>query len=127
MKLCILGNSFNYEMEKLVRIFFPFEKIDIVNEMIEDERYAVGELKELDGRYIVRALVSLNGKCVEREALVTVEDEDEEKSCERSLAVELFFCFTELTGYIPDWGILTGVRPAKLFSRLSAKYAPLIS
>ena len=35
--------------------------------------------------------------------------------------MQLYNCFTEITGYFPDWGILTGVRPAKLFSRLCDK------
>lgn len=29
MKLCLIGHSFGYELEKLIRIFLPFEKIEI--------------------------------------------------------------------------------------------------
>ena len=34
-----------------------------------------------------------------------------------ALAACLFKCFVSATGYVPEWGLLTGVRPAKLFSR----------
>ena len=27
MKLCNIGHEFDYEMEKLIRLFLPFEKI----------------------------------------------------------------------------------------------------
>jgi len=33
------------------------------------------------------------------------------------LAAELFDCYCEITGYQPKWGILTGIRPAKLYRR----------
>jgi hypothetical protein len=29
MQLCLINNSFRYEIEKLIRIFFPFEKIEL--------------------------------------------------------------------------------------------------
>ena len=29
MKLCNLGHDFDYELEKLIRLFLPFEKIEI--------------------------------------------------------------------------------------------------
>ncbi len=44
-----------------------------------------------------------------------------EKECERLLAVALYDCFVRASGYVPPWGILTGVRPAKLYARLAAQ------
>ncbi len=40
---------------------------------------------------------------------------------ERLLALAVYDCFTKASGMTPRWGILTGVRPAKLFARLSAE------
>ena len=36
-----INNSFNYELEKLCRIFLPFEKIIFTNEKPQDDIYAV--------------------------------------------------------------------------------------
>ena len=33
MKLCLINHSFKYELEKLIRIFFPFEKIEFSDEV----------------------------------------------------------------------------------------------
>lgn len=118
MKLCNIGHSFNYELEKLCRIFLPFEKIEVIDHLEQDERLAVSELLNENGKYIAKAYLLIDGKTAERTAEISVVDEDFSKTAERTLAVELFYCFTEITNYFPSWGILTGVRPAKLFSRL---------
>ena len=122
MKLISIGHSFNYELEKLIRIFLPFEKITFHKEYEEDSRLALAELIKDNGEVNARAVLLLDGKRAESEAKVIPDWEDFDKKCERVLAVELYKCFTALTGYISDWGILTGVRPAKLFSRLNQKY-----
>ncbi len=122
MKLCNIGHSFNYELEKLIRIFLPFEKITFHTDYQEDSRLAVAVLREEEGKTKAEAKVLLDGKKAESSAWVLPTDEEFGKVCERVLAVQLYNCFTRLTGYDSDWGILTGVRPAKLFSRLSSKY-----
>ena len=121
MKICCLGQNFKYELEKLARIFLPFEKIEMLDKVETADRYAVVEQLEKDGEMYARAKLFLNGKIAEKQYLITPEDEDFGKVCERVLATALFDCFIEITGYKPEWGILTGVRPAKLFSRLSKK------
>ena len=121
MKLCNIGHSFNYELEKLCRIFLPFEKIEILDHLEQDDRLAISELIEENGKYKAKAYLLIDGKTAERTADIIPIEEELEKVLERRLAIELFYCFTEITNYFPKWGILTGVRPAKLFSRLKAK------
>jgi len=121
MKLCNIGHSFNYELEKLCRIFLPFEKIEVLDHLEQDENMAVCELLVKDGKHTAKVELVLKGKKAEKVKEIIPTDEDFSKLCERVLAVELFYCFKEITGYHPEWGILTGVRPAKLFSRLSSK------
>ena len=41
MKLCNIGNRFDYEMEKLIRLYLPFEKIEVLHEEADDEHLAV--------------------------------------------------------------------------------------
>lgn len=111
MNLCNINHSFNYELEKLCRIFLPYEKINILNEIVADDIYAVCRL---DGNKAV-AILNFFGK--EYTNALVCED-DTEKCKELTLASCLFKCFTQATGYIPDWGLLTGVRPAKLYARM---------
>ncbi|MBO5852606.1 MAG: coproporphyrinogen dehydrogenase HemZ [Clostridia bacterium] len=111
MNLCNINHSFNYELEKLCRIFLPYEKISVINEIIEDEIYAVCKTEDRT----CFSYLNFFGKEF-KETLISPDDTDKEK--ELTLATTLFQCFVKATGYKSEWGLLTGVRPAKLFSRL---------
>ena len=119
MILCVINNGFQYELEKLCRIYLPFEKIEIVNERKQGEITAVAEL--VDGEEItLLASLSLDGKYAEYSERLPKDTPDLTAVCELVLATQLLYCFRDITGYMPPWGILTGVRPAKLYSRLCA-------
>ena len=111
MNLCLVGHNFRYELEKLVRIFMPFVKIEFFEIEVSAECYAVTVLSE----NTANAYLKLYDKTAEYEILLESNDSKEQ---ELKLAIALFECFVELTNYKPQWGILTGFRPAKLFSRL---------
>ncbi len=122
MKLCNIGHNFDYEMEKLIRLFLPFEKIEVLNRVEADKKYAVCEVIECKGDIRVRAKLALENGETQFEALVDKQISDTKKETQHELARQLFYCFEQLTGYRPDWGILTGVRPAKLFLRYCNEY-----
>ena len=109
MILRISGHKFHYECENLCRVFFPNEKINIVydgsgeDEMTVDTRYE-------DGR--VYAYVTVNGERRSSSAETTPEE------AELNLATLIFNALSDITGYTPPWGLLTGVRPSKLMIRL---------
>lgn len=112
MNLCNINHSFNYELEKLCRIFLPNDKINILNELKSDAVYAVCSVNEKGDT--ARAELFVEDKNVYRERKC----EPLEKSQELALATCLYECFCELSGYKPPWGILTGVRPVKLYHKL---------
>ncbi len=117
MLICNLsGKKFNYEFEKLARLFLPFERIDVVNEDISGERRAVCFESAVHGGTALTAQLELDGRKAVESDLIS--DADSEKEKELKLSVCLFKCFVKITGYRPAWGILTGVRPARLFSSL---------
>lgn len=121
MKLFNIGHEFSYELEKLIRLFLPFEKIEILDKYEADTRYAKTEIKEENGKTLALAELKIGEKFAKSFDTVKETDEPFYKNCERVLAVQLYNCFTEIFKYSLDWGILTGVRPAKLFSRLKSK------
>lgn len=122
MKLCNIGHAFDYEMEKLIRLFLPFEKIEVLHEEQADTRYAVCEVIENGNDIIARVKLGLENGEAESSAVVDKEISDTRKETQHELGRQLFYCFEKITGYRPDWGILTGVRPAKLFSRYCREY-----
>ncbi len=122
MILTVLNHDFRYELEKLCRIFLPFEKIEIITELREDEITAVTACEKGEKSTRVWASLFLEGRKLQFEQTVANDLSDYRDVCERELAICLYKCFTEITGYTPPWGILTGVRPAKLYSRLCRLY-----
>ena len=109
------GHSFRYEMENVCRIFFPQEKFlpgcrPEVLDVISLER------TETADDALLTAAVTLAGKHAEEQMTLRRSHPDYEKECERQLAVLLFHLLTDYCGFVPKWGILTGVRPVKLMS-----------
>ena len=107
---------FKYELEKLARLFLPFEKLtftDRENDINPQEDYikvkyctmVISELK-LDGKLESYGLPLPEG-CDFLTEEVTV-------------ARTLYNCFEKLTDYTLPWGMLTGIRPAKLLGKLIA-------
>lgn len=117
MKLVLIGHDFQYELEKLIRIFLPFEKIEFCTTESEDlgDSYAKTFLSENGTQLQVE--LKLDGFCESKSQ--SFKETLDEKSAELNLAALLYELFVKACDYRPPWGILTGVRPAKLYSRLA--------
>lgn len=118
MKLCLINHSYKYELEKLIRIFLPFEKIEFSKEKEEGERTALTLLSKGERDTELTSALLIENRRFEFSKIISNDNADYDKECERLLAVSLYNCFVSASSYVPEWGILTGVRPAKLFSRL---------
>lgn len=115
MILKVVNHKFHYEMENMCRVFFPYESIRVIHEGDEgeDSFLVVTSLYEADGEYTVSVSLSLEGVTEAAECTETNYGD-----CERQMAVLLYNILCKVTGYIPQWGILTGVRPSKLMNTL---------
>ena len=118
MYLINRNNSYHYEMENLIRVFMPDVKILRAENTAEGEDYC---LLSLEGEKI-EIFLSLSGEKYERQGIFCrdnkVFSESDDSFFERKMAVMLYELLCEITGYTPPWGILTGVRPAKLMTKL---------
>ncbi len=114
MQFCLIGHNFRYEIEKLIRIFLPFEKIEYFDDLQNGEFCLVTEFLG----DTAKASLNFYGSVFDSLKKIENKNTDNEKDRELFLALAVYDCFTAATGYFPDWGILTGIRPAKLFSRL---------
>ncbi len=123
MKLIYKGHTFGYEIEKLCSVFFHYEKMETVESREEtgEENLVETVLRPQAGSYFLEVFVRVNGKERTRHALVPdVEGAMEE--CERKMAEMLFWILCDICQIRPKWGLLTGVRPIKLFRRLKDEY-----
>ncbi len=111
MNLYYISHNYRYEAEKLLRLFFPLEKINEFTEFNEDSgNYLLTEIKG-EEELLMIAELSLNGKKQRKEKKVKAE-----KCGDRELELLLmaYALLCEMCGFTPKWGILTGVRPSKL-------------
>ncbi len=109
MVLVNLNHKFNYETENLCRVFFPLEKIEVVNEDKECCRKIITE----------KSGAEISVKVLFEEREISLEKVcDDKADFELEIATLLFKALTELTSYTPSWGLLTGVRPSKLMLKL---------
>ena len=120
MYLININNSYHYEMENLIRVFLPDVKILRAEEITEGEDYCCLTLEI--NKVIIN--LSLGGKTYKSQGKFCLgcrpKGETIESYMERKMAVMLYDMLREITGYTPPWGILTGVRPAKLMTKLIA-------
>ena len=124
MKLIIKNHTYHYETENLVRVFFPNEKIETVSENAESSRFIETKLEKTDFGALIFVKVSLDMQLEEEKVFPLSEkrfDDTEDSYFERKLAQLLFNLLKKSTGYTPPWGILTGVRPAKLMTNLCVR------
>ncbi len=117
MHLVNLNHKYHYETENLLRLFFP-EKIVQCDVLPEGED---GVITLMEGNNIEVCVVLGGEKTVIKKEYTEADIpsyDTAESFFERKIALGMFELLTEKTGYTPPWGILTGVRPAKLMSKL---------
>ncbi|MBQ3050037.1 MAG: coproporphyrinogen dehydrogenase HemZ [Oscillospiraceae bacterium] len=120
--LVLCGNNFKYELEAVCRIFVGSMKIVTVNgDAVTDDMLADGNgvvfaaMRECeDGNTGLYARVSFAERSSEKTEVLCGKAADNEKECERLLAIAVYKAFCEITERTPAWGILTGIRPVKL-------------
>ncbi len=106
---------FKYELEKLARTVLPFERFQFTENI--DDITADSEYFKIQSAERLLTEIKVDGKKETREREKTTEDFNEN---ELQLALMLFDCIYKISGYRSSWGILTGIRPAKLLGKLIA-------
>ncbi len=121
MILNISGEINRYYVQTLCMVFFPGTTFGKDEEAREGVPEVTVDISRDDGGASVTAYVSikLNDRLVEATETVSL-DEEITIATHESIAVgrAIFAAGKELLGHTPPWGILTGVRPAKVAASL---------
>ena len=118
MKLIINGPVKPYYIQMLAMLFYPGEKFPEENDANLEVRIAEVNVESInDG---VRSHVKITDGELSSEGVVFLpfDGTDSEKLVNFSAGGAFLDACTKLTGYIPPWGMLTGVRPARLAADL---------
>ena len=118
LKLYLSDMTYRYEMENLCRLFFPSQGIEADLGECPPEPQGLWAQAALAGDGRLARCSAGDGQRLWEESL-PVDPALGKREAERCLGVALYRALSAMTGLIPQWGILTGVRPVKLFESLS--------
>lgn len=109
MNLYIDNHNFHYEMENLLRAFFPFEKINVIKEWDALEPpYALTSYNEN---------ISVTLEIDEKTKTLICDKTNDDELDELKMAQLMYELLCDKFSCTLPWGVLTGVRPIKLFRR----------
>ncbi len=111
MKLITNNRKIEYEVRELINSYLPKTKFETADACPPEGDYAVALVTETDGRYDYFAKISVGGRTE------TASDSAAEISKLRMGALVADIMHS-LTGITLPWGILTGIRPAKMVREL---------
>lgn len=122
IKLYLNKSEYSYEIENIIRLFFPCEKIEQTETIPSIEPFVYADI--LTGEeagcgidnYFIKCGVAVFGKRMERETICP------EKEGELNTARLIYEMLCDICEFTPKWGVLTGVRPAKLLSTLTKEW-----
>lgn len=119
MRVFIDGNINRYYVQTLCMIFFPGAKFSDGEEITEDtDLLRLTVRNEADGIY-AKAEFTCEGRTATGEKLEKFSPErTEERTCKIATGIAMFKAGEALFDCTPPWGILTGVRPAKIATEI---------
>lgn len=121
MIIYINNHTFHYEAENLTRLFFPNTKLEVIKDIPETPISPYVYTEYIDNGDTKEIITDINidnyHECSKKSFSA---DND---NIELEMALMLFEHFTKLTEVTPPWGVLTGVRPIKLFRRLAKEHS----
>ncbi len=119
MILTIDGDLKPYYAQTLCMSFFPGVKFPEGEQSGDDVPKAHFVIREEDGGVFAEASLELNGKRETRKSYCAEEPGiDRARARQIAAGCAFFEAASTLTGVRPPWGVLTGVRPAKIASEL---------
>ena len=118
MTLYLDDHTYRYELENLCRALFAPEEVRVEEGAPpQGENYIYAGAGEAGEEMELTVAASLGGDFVRREERLRPDPREGTGQCEHALGRMLYRIVGESTGRQLPWGILTGVRPAKLIER----------
>lgn len=113
MPVILIGNSFKYEIESTLKMFFPAEKF----KFSDDSDNAAGENFVIAGTEQNRIYtdIKINGRTFHDEKNIPTDDT---KYTEHELCRLIYHILKDVTGITLPWGLMTGIRPVKKVTEL---------
>lgn len=121
MRLNLKGKINSLYVQSLCMMFFRGEKFPEIEE--NPRGFISVDLSQDENGILVKAHLEYDGRashCEHYEELS--ENETDERTGKIATGHAVFGACSELTGYLPPWGLLTGIRPSVVAQELINKY-----
>lgn len=120
MTIILYGNSYKYEIEAVVKIFFPAVRFNFISAEAflkagAEDDYCRAKMRRFREHIYLIADIRLGCRVWHR--AIRTKDGD----CEALLCRMIYTALSKLSGITSPWGMLTGVRPVKLVRKLLAE------
>lgn len=116
------NNDFKYEAEATVRLFLKQKKFDFYFDTKPlQKNFILIRIKSGKIRNYFSVLYNIDGIKKIKGRIFLKKESSEKNICERILCRLLYDLLKEVTDHIPEWGIITGIRPVKKVNNLIAK------
>lgn len=123
MKLELIGHSYQYAVEQIMTVLFPGDKPVFAPVGRREENTAAVELSF--GPVWVTATARMNrdgrravGQARALRAALEQDAFSHDRVCQKLVKLCFFKAAVTITGEIPPWGALTGIRPARLVTQM---------
>lgn len=115
MKLTVTGDINSFYVQTLCMIFFPGEKFTENQEITEDTPVMSVHVENSETGSYAKAILTYHGKTAEAEKTVEfIPERTKQRTAKIAAGNVVLAVGSELLGYRPSWGMLTGVRPSKV-------------
>ncbi len=115
MKLTVTGDINSFYVQTLCMIFFPGEKFTENQEITEDTPVMSVHVENSETGSYAKAILTYHGKTAEAEKTVEfIPERTKQRTAKITAGNVVLAVSSELLGYRPSWGMLTGVRPSKV-------------
>ena len=112
MDIKLVGHSFEYDITSMSMLFFPGEKVNYVNRSNSDKRI-ISTLRSHDDKLFCITKFRYFGKDFSVQRTVNCDYDI------KNLVKQTFYLVcSKATGIQSDWGILTGIRPLSVYSKI---------
>ena len=111
MPVVLIGNSFKYEVESTLKLFFHAERFAFSEDIADacGERYVIAGAEERR----VYTEVMLGGTSEKAEKCLERPLSEDAAAAEHELCRLIFHILCRRIGTTPPWGLMTGIRPVK--------------
>ena len=115
MTLILSGNDYKYELEGVLKLFIPATQFThMYSDKIEcDDDYVFARVKETKNTVLLYIICRYNGDYRRQGEILDKNGSTQKYDKELYLSRVLYKVLAEITGIVPKWGVLTGIRPVK--------------